>query len=89
MWGSWSEGWGIRNILLGNGAYCGGSDSSLFPAFKGRCQIDLEVDEWIDKIPPMPFRFYRRVTIAPGLTLNRSKGGISVSGGIPGEAPVL
>jgi len=51
--------------------------------------MDLEVDEWIDKIPPMPFRFYRRVTIAPGLTLNRSKGGISVSCGIPGEAPVL
>lgn len=32
----------------------------------------------------MPFRFFRRVKIAPGLTLNLSKGGLSLSGGIPG-----
>lgn len=32
----------------------------------------------------MPFRFYRRVKIAPGVTLNLSKGGVSISGGVRG-----
>ncbi len=27
----------------------------------------------------MPFRFFQRIRIAPGLTLNLSKGGVSVS----------
>ena len=29
----------------------------------------------------MPFRFFQRIRIAPGLTLNLSKGGVSVSAG--------
>lgn len=32
-------------------------------------------------LPPMPFRFFQRFRIAPGLTLNVSKGGVSVSAG--------
>lgn len=32
----------------------------------------------------MSFRFYRRVKIAPGLTLNLSKRGVSLSAGVPG-----
>lgn len=39
---------------------------------------------WLATFGVMSFRFFRRVKIAPGLTLNLSKGGLSLSVGIPG-----